>query len=60
MAFILLVIVGLNCLLIGLFSLGVENILGASISRIVYILVGLSAIYLLATHKKSVSSSSGM
>lgn len=54
-AFVLLVIGGLNWLLIGL---GVGNlvvmIIGATVvTDIVYILVGLSAIYLVATHKKT-------
>lgn len=47
-AFVLLVIGGLNWLLVGLFKIDVGMIFGgqeALISRIVYILVGLSAIY---------------
>ncbi len=51
-AFILLVIGGLNWLLIGLFDWSVANILGMVISKIIYILVGLSAIYLVVTHKQ--------
>lgn len=51
LTFILLIIGGLNWLLIGVFSWGVEDILGATISRIVYILVGLSALYEVFTHK---------
>ena len=53
-AFILLVIGGLNWLLVGLFNWDVGAIFGgmdAVISRIIYILVGLSAIYEIATHK---------
>ncbi len=50
-AFTLLVIGGLNWLLIGLFNWGVGNILGSTLSTIVYILVGLSAVFELATHK---------
>ena len=50
--FILLVIGGLNWGLVGLFNFNVVEILGSGIARIVYILVGLSAIYILATHKK--------
>jgi uncharacterized protein len=49
--FILLVIGGLNWLLIGLFSLDVVAYLGSTLARIVYILVGLSAIYEFAMHK---------
>jgi uncharacterized membrane protein YuzA (DUF378 family) len=61
-AFILVVIGGLNWLLVGLFGLDVVMYLGPVIAKIVYILVGLSAIYLIFTHKKAcrdcVSSSS--
>jgi uncharacterized membrane protein YuzA (DUF378 family) len=49
--FILLIIGGLNWLLIGVFNWGVEEILGATISRIIYIIVGLSALYEVFTHK---------
>ncbi len=52
-AFVLLVIGGLNWLLIGVFSWGVGMVLGTVLARIVYILVGLSAVYLVVTHKKS-------
>ena len=50
-AFVLVIIGGLNWLLIGL-NLGnvVEN-LGSTVETIVYILVGLSALYLVFTHK---------
>lgn len=47
LTFILLVVGGLNWLLVGLFGWDVGNIFGgqtAIISRIVYVLVGLSAI----------------
>ncbi len=52
-AFILLVIGGLNWLLVGLFNWNlVTVVLGTgTIANIVYILVGLSAIYEVATHK---------
>jgi uncharacterized membrane protein YuzA (DUF378 family) len=55
-SFILLVVGGLNWLLVGLLGWDVGMLFGgqsAMISRIVYILVGLSAIYELATHKKN-------
>ena len=57
-SFVLLVIGGLNWLLVGITSTGwdIGQIFGgqgAVISRIIYILVGLSAIYLVASHKKS-------
>jgi len=53
-AFVLLVIGGLNWLLVGLFNWDIGMIfggMGAIISRIIYLLVGLSAIYEVATHK---------
>ena len=51
LAWILVIIGGLNWLLIGVFSWGIADIFGGSISRVVYILVGLSALYELFTHK---------
>ena len=51
--FILLVIGGLNWLLVGLFSWGVADLVGGGIAKIIYILVGLSAVYELFTHKKN-------
>ena len=48
---ILLIIGGLNWLLTGIFNWGVVDILGESVSKIVYILVGLSALYELFAHK---------
>lgn len=53
-AFILLVVGGLNWLCVGLFGWDVGEIFGgmeAVISRVVYVLVGLSALWLLFTHK---------
>ncbi len=53
-AFILLVIGGLNWLLTGLISgWDLANFLGSTLAMIIYILVGLSAIWEVATHKKS-------
>ena len=55
-AFILLVIGGLNWLLVGLFHWDIGNIfggMGAPISRLIYVLVGLAAISELATHKQN-------
>jgi uncharacterized membrane protein YuzA (DUF378 family) len=54
-AFILVVIGGLNWLLVGIFSMDVVAYLGDTIARIVYVLVGLSAIYLIFTHKRDCS-----
>ena len=51
-AFILVIIGGINWLLVG-FGYNPVELLGAAIARIVYILVGLSAITLIFTHKKS-------
>ncbi len=52
--FILLVIGGLNWLLVGLIGgWDLANILGGTIAKIVYIVVGLSAIYEIVTHKKN-------
>lgn len=53
--FILLAIGGLNWLLWGLFGWEIGQIFGgmdAIVSRIIYVLVGLSAIFELAMHKK--------
>lgn len=50
-AFILLVIGGLNWLLTA-FGLNVVAYLGSTLASIVYVLVGLSAIYLIFTHGK--------
>lgn len=52
-AWILVIIGGLNWLLIGLFGLNVVDKLGMTIARIIYILVGLSAVYILFTHKSN-------
>lgn len=54
-AFILVIVGGLNWLLVGLFGWDVGNLFGgqaAIISKIIYILVGLSAIWLAVTHNK--------
>ncbi len=51
-AFTLLVIGGLNWLLIGLFDLNVVTYLGVAIAKIVYVLVGLSAVWLAVSHNK--------
>lgn len=55
-AFILLVIGGLNWLLVGLLSWDVGEWFGgqsATVSKIVYILVGLAALFEIFTHKKN-------
>ena len=50
-AWILVIIGGLNWLLIGLFDFNVVMYLGDMLARIVYVLVGLAALYELFTHK---------
>ncbi len=52
-AFILVIIGGLNWLLIGLLDLNVVMYLGGTLAKIVYILVGLAAVYEVVTHKKT-------
>jgi uncharacterized membrane protein YuzA (DUF378 family) len=55
-AFVLVIVGGLNWLLVGLFNWDVGMIFGgqgALISKIVYILVGLSAVYLITDFKNS-------
>jgi uncharacterized protein len=54
-AFILVVVGGLNWLLVGLSGWDIGQIFGgqeAIVSKIVYVLVGLSAIVLIFTHKR--------
>ncbi|MES2223500.1 MAG: DUF378 domain-containing protein [Patescibacteria group bacterium] len=54
LTFILLVIGGLNWLLVGLAGWDVGQLFGgmdAVVSRVIYVLVGLSAIYEIFTHK---------
>jgi len=53
--FIFLVVGGLNWLLVGVLNWDIGAIFGGSsalISRLIYILVGLAAIYEIATHSK--------
>ncbi|MEK7463704.1 MAG: DUF378 domain-containing protein [Patescibacteria group bacterium] len=54
-AFVLVIIGGLNWLVIGIFNAGLADLIGYGISKVVYILVGLSAVYLIVTHKKTCS-----
>lgn len=61
-AFILLVVGGLNWLLVGLAGWDIGDLFGgvdALISKVIYILVGLSAIILLVTHKRDCRCCSG-
>lgn len=61
-AFTLVIIGGVNWLLVGLFQWDIGAIfggMGSLISRIVYLLVGVSAVYLAATHKKDCRVCSG-
>ncbi len=59
-AFILLVVGGLNWLIIGLLGTDVVAMLGMSIARIVYVLVGLSAIVEIVNHKSLCKKCMGM
>ena len=55
-SFVLLIIGGLNWLLVGLFNWDIGMIFGgsgAAISKLIYVLVGLSAVYLMFTHRAS-------
>jgi len=51
-SFILLVVGGLNWLLVA-FGYNVVALLGSSVEQIVYILVGLAAVYEVVTHKSN-------
>lgn len=54
--FLLLIIGGLNWLALGLFQWEIGELFGGQagvVSRIIYVLVGLSAVYEIATHKSS-------
>ncbi|MEX0931742.1 MAG: DUF378 domain-containing protein [Candidatus Paceibacterota bacterium] len=51
-AFTLLIIGGLNWLL-EVFGWGIGRFIPEMVANVVYVLVGLSAIYLIATHKKT-------
>ena len=50
--FTLLIIGGLNWLLEA-FGYGIGNYLSGSVSMIIYVLIGLSAVYEIAMHKKN-------
>ncbi len=52
-AFMLVVIGGLNWLLVGIGVGDIVEYLPAVLAKIVYIIIGLSAILLVVTHKKS-------
>jgi uncharacterized membrane protein YuzA (DUF378 family) len=54
-AFVLVIVGGLNWLLVGVLGWDVGELFGGQtelVSRIIYILVGLSAIWIAVTHKK--------
>lgn len=62
LTFILLVIGGLNWLLVGLLGWDVGLLFGgqmATISRVIYILVGLSALFEIFTHKSNCKACGG-
>ncbi len=56
--FVLLVIGGLNWLLTA-FDYGIGNWLSPSVANVVYIIVGLSALYEVFTHKKNCANCVG-
>jgi len=58
-AFLLLVIGGLNWLLLGVFQWEIGMLFGGQgevISRLIYVLIGLAAVYEIATHKSNCRS----
>lgn len=60
-AFVLLVVGGLNWLLVGAFNMNLVATLlgeGSTFTKVVYILVGVSALYEIVTHKGHCSSCS--
>ena len=62
-AWILVIIGGLNWLLVGLAGWDIGQLFGGqemAISRVIYVLVGLSAIYEVVTHKASCKMCSSM
>jgi uncharacterized protein len=52
-AFILVIVGGLNWLLEGVLMWEIGDVLPVMVARIVYVLVGLSAVYLIIDHKNS-------
>ena len=62
-AFILVVVGALNWLLVGLgigySGMGIVEYLPATLAKIVYVLVGISAIYIIVTHKQTCKNCSG-
>lgn len=61
--FTLLLVGGLNWLLVGLFGWDIGMFFGgqaAVVSRVVYVLVGLSAVWEIATHKTNCKACCGM
>lgn len=54
--FLLLVVGGLNWLLVGIFGWDIGQLFGGMddiVSRAIYVLVGLAAVYEVVTHKKN-------
>ena len=61
--FLLLVVGGLNWLLVGLFQWDIGMLFGGmamTVSRVIYVLVGLSALYEVIMHKKNCMCCGGM
>ena len=63
LAYLLLFVGGLNWLLVGLFQLDVvAKLFGgmdSTVSRVIYVVVGLATVYVIATHKKDCKVCSG-
>ena len=63
LAFILLVVGGLNWLLVGLFGWDLGQVFGgqmAMVSRVIYVVVGLAALYEVFTHKGNCKACTAM
>lgn len=58
-AFVLVVVGGLNWLAVGLLGMGLDLLtdpISPVLTRVIYVLVGVSAVYLLLTHKATCRS----
>ena len=62
-AFLLVIVGGLNWLLVGLVGWDIGQLfggMGSWVSRAIYVLVGLSAVWLIVSHKKDCKMCAGM
>ena len=63
LTFLLLIVGGLNWLAVGVAGWDIGNLFGgqgATVSRIIYVLVGLAAAFEIATHKSSCKTCEGV